>query len=263
MTSHPPRRKGRDGCNLAAAGRRGRRDDGRPEPGEGGAGRLPTPPHSHGASEELYFVLAGDGLAWQDDAVHEVRPGDCVIHRPNELEHTFVAGDGPRVPGVRYAASDRDRLAAAIAGDPLRLAVGRGAGRRSLGCRGAVAAAGGGRAGRPTAEHPERRRGGARGHGARRVVGAAGDPRAQRPIRPALGAAGAGGDRIASALPLRGGGAVRDPRRIGDARAVALAGRRDARRRPGGHRDPSRATWSAGRRDRGSLATRSAQDPRA
>jgi uncharacterized cupin superfamily protein len=55
-------------------------------------GKLPTPPHSHGASEELYFVLGGSGLAWQDDAVHEVRPGDCVIHRPNEMEHTFVAG---------------------------------------------------------------------------------------------------------------------------------------------------------------------------
>jgi uncharacterized cupin superfamily protein len=61
-------------------------------------GRLPTPPHSHGASEELYFVLDGDGLAWQDDAVHEVRPGDCVIHRANELEHTFIAGDG----GLEY-----------------------------------------------------------------------------------------------------------------------------------------------------------------
>jgi len=24
--------------------------------------------------------------------VHEVRPGDCVIHRANEFEHTFVAG---------------------------------------------------------------------------------------------------------------------------------------------------------------------------
>jgi uncharacterized cupin superfamily protein len=54
--------------------------------------KLPTPPHSHGASEELYFVLAGSGLAWQDDAVHEVRPLDCVIHRPDEHEHTFVAG---------------------------------------------------------------------------------------------------------------------------------------------------------------------------
>ncbi|MFL5959891.1 MAG: cupin domain-containing protein [Gaiellaceae bacterium] len=55
-------------------------------------GKLPTPPHSHGASEELYFVLAGSGLAWQDGQVHEVRPLDCVIHRPDELEHTFVAG---------------------------------------------------------------------------------------------------------------------------------------------------------------------------
>lgn len=55
-------------------------------------GKLPTPPHSHGASEELYFVLAGTGLAWQDGDVHEVRPGDCVIQRANELEHTFVAG---------------------------------------------------------------------------------------------------------------------------------------------------------------------------
>ena len=32
-------------------------------------GKLPTPPHSHGASEELYYVLGGSGLAWQDDAV--------------------------------------------------------------------------------------------------------------------------------------------------------------------------------------------------
>ena len=55
-------------------------------------GKLPTPPHSHGASEELYFVLAGSGLAWQDDAVHEVRPLDCVIHGADEHEHTFVAG---------------------------------------------------------------------------------------------------------------------------------------------------------------------------
>ena len=56
-------------------------------------GMLPTPPHSHGASEELFFVLAGSGLAWQDGDVHDVRPGDCVIYRANELEHTFVAGE--------------------------------------------------------------------------------------------------------------------------------------------------------------------------
>jgi len=56
-------------------------------------GKLPTPPHSHGASEELYFVLAGSGLAWQDGEVYEVRPLDCVIQRPDEMEHTLVAGD--------------------------------------------------------------------------------------------------------------------------------------------------------------------------
>jgi uncharacterized cupin superfamily protein len=68
-------------------------------------GKLPTPPHSHGASEELFFVLGGSGLAWQDGAVHEVRARDCVIYRANELEHTFVAGpDGLEylVFGTRY-----------------------------------------------------------------------------------------------------------------------------------------------------------------
>ncbi len=69
-------------------------------------GKLPTPPHSHGASEELYFVLAGSGLAWQDDEVHELRAHDCVIHRADEHEHTFVAGpDGLEylVFGTRHA----------------------------------------------------------------------------------------------------------------------------------------------------------------
>jgi uncharacterized cupin superfamily protein len=55
-------------------------------------GKLPTPPHSHGASEELYFVLGGSGVAWQDEAVHEVRAGHCVVQRANEMEHTFQAG---------------------------------------------------------------------------------------------------------------------------------------------------------------------------
>jgi uncharacterized cupin superfamily protein len=55
-------------------------------------GKLPTPPHSHGASEELYFVLGGSGLAWQDGDVHEIRPRDCVIQLADHFEHTFVAG---------------------------------------------------------------------------------------------------------------------------------------------------------------------------
>jgi uncharacterized cupin superfamily protein len=61
-------------------------------------GRLPTPPHSHGASEEIYYVLAGSGLAWQDGSVHEVGPGDCVIQVADHHEHTFVAGQS----GLEY-----------------------------------------------------------------------------------------------------------------------------------------------------------------
>ncbi len=55
-------------------------------------GKLPTPPHSHGASEEMYYVLSGSGLLWQDGEVHEVRPRDCVIQVPDHFEHTFVGG---------------------------------------------------------------------------------------------------------------------------------------------------------------------------
>jgi quercetin dioxygenase-like cupin family protein len=105
-------------------------------------GKLPTPPHSHGASEELFFVLAGSGLAWQDGNVHEVRPLDCIIHRPDGMEHTFVAGP-----------------AAAFPRRPDRLAVGRGPRRRPLGHRGDRRAARCGRAGAEAREHRQRRRG--------------------------------------------------------------------------------------------------------
>ena len=68
-------------------------------------GKLPTPPHAHAASEEVFYVLAGSGLAWQDGQVHEVGPRDCVIYRAGGPAHTFVAGpDGLDylVFGTRY-----------------------------------------------------------------------------------------------------------------------------------------------------------------
>jgi uncharacterized cupin superfamily protein len=55
-------------------------------------GRLPTPPHSHGASEEIYYLLGGSGLLWQDEAVCEVRGGDVVVQVADHHEHTFKAG---------------------------------------------------------------------------------------------------------------------------------------------------------------------------
>jgi uncharacterized cupin superfamily protein len=55
-------------------------------------GRLPTPPHSHGRSEEMYYVLGGSGLLWQDEAVCEVRAGDLIVQVADHHEHTFRGG---------------------------------------------------------------------------------------------------------------------------------------------------------------------------
>jgi uncharacterized cupin superfamily protein len=55
-------------------------------------GRLSTPPHSHNRAEEIFFVLGGSGLLWQDEAVCEVHAGDTVVERADSAEHTFRAG---------------------------------------------------------------------------------------------------------------------------------------------------------------------------
>jgi len=55
-------------------------------------GRLSTPPHSHGRSEEIFFVLGGSGLLWQDEAVCEVGAGDTIVHVADREEHTLRAG---------------------------------------------------------------------------------------------------------------------------------------------------------------------------
>ena len=55
------------------------------------AGKWSTPVHVEG--EEIFFVLGGSGLSWQDGDVYEVREGDCVVHRANWETHTLRAGD--------------------------------------------------------------------------------------------------------------------------------------------------------------------------
>jgi len=55
-------------------------------------GRLSTPPHSHAQSEEIFFVLSGAGLLWQDEEVYEVRAGDTIVHVADREEHTLLAG---------------------------------------------------------------------------------------------------------------------------------------------------------------------------
>lgn len=45
-----------------------------------------TPPNTHVAAEEAFFVLAGHGTAYADGAAIAVGPGDCFVLRPG-IEH--------------------------------------------------------------------------------------------------------------------------------------------------------------------------------
>lgn len=53
-------------------------------------GRWSTPVHIE--DEEIFFVLDGSGLSWQDEDVYEIRKGDCIVYEP-DVEHTLRAGD--------------------------------------------------------------------------------------------------------------------------------------------------------------------------
>jgi uncharacterized cupin superfamily protein len=57
-------------------------------------GQRAMPLHVHHDEEEIFFVLAGGGLSWQDDATHEIGAGDLLVHRAQAEAHTLVAGPG-------------------------------------------------------------------------------------------------------------------------------------------------------------------------
>jgi uncharacterized cupin superfamily protein len=50
------------------------------------------PVHQHGSEEEIFFVLAGSGVAWLDGAVHEIGAGDTIVYLANGPFHTVIAG---------------------------------------------------------------------------------------------------------------------------------------------------------------------------
>ena len=56
------------------------------------AGKWSTPAHSEGAEEEIFFVLAGAGISWQDGEAYEVGENDALVHLPEEHAHTLRAG---------------------------------------------------------------------------------------------------------------------------------------------------------------------------
>jgi uncharacterized cupin superfamily protein len=55
-------------------------------------GKLSSPVHVEGDAEEIFYVLAGSGLSWQDGSVHEVGAGDCIVHLASAEAHTLVGG---------------------------------------------------------------------------------------------------------------------------------------------------------------------------
>jgi mannose-6-phosphate isomerase-like protein (cupin superfamily) len=48
-----------------------------------------TPPNTHSAAEECFFVLAGSGKAYADGVEMPIGPGDCFVLRPG-TEHVVV-----------------------------------------------------------------------------------------------------------------------------------------------------------------------------
>jgi uncharacterized cupin superfamily protein len=55
-------------------------------------GRWATPAHVHGAEEEIFYVLGGSGLSWQDGEVYEIGANDCLVHLAEAETHTLRAG---------------------------------------------------------------------------------------------------------------------------------------------------------------------------
>ncbi|MDQ3722005.1 MAG: cupin domain-containing protein, partial [Actinomycetota bacterium] len=70
------------------------------------------PQHVHVDEEELFYVLAGRGLVWQGDAVHEVRAGDLIVHLADAEPHTLLCAENSDEPldVLAYASGSATQL---------------------------------------------------------------------------------------------------------------------------------------------------------
>jgi uncharacterized cupin superfamily protein len=55
-------------------------------------GKLSTPVHVHSGEEEIFFVLGGSGLLWQDGKTCVLRAGDTVVASAGGPAHTLLGG---------------------------------------------------------------------------------------------------------------------------------------------------------------------------
>lgn len=63
------------------------------------AGGWTTPAHEHGREEEIFYILDGTGISWQNGRTAPIRLGDCIVYLAGRGAHTI------------YAATDLDLLA--------------------------------------------------------------------------------------------------------------------------------------------------------
>jgi uncharacterized cupin superfamily protein len=56
-----------------------------------GPGERAMPVHVHADEEEIFYILNGDGLSWQDGRTYRVSAGDGVVHRAGAEAHTIIA----------------------------------------------------------------------------------------------------------------------------------------------------------------------------
>jgi uncharacterized cupin superfamily protein len=56
-------------------------------------GHRSTAVHVHRAEEEIFYVLGGSGLLWQNGETCAVAAGDCIVHRRGRERHVLRAGE--------------------------------------------------------------------------------------------------------------------------------------------------------------------------
>jgi mannose-6-phosphate isomerase-like protein (cupin superfamily) len=91
-----------------------------------------TPPNTHAAAEECFFVLAGEGIASADGRTMPIGPGDCFVLRPG-VEHV-VENTGTRklycltlmTPNEGFAELIRNGTPVDLAPEDIAVLTGRG-----------------------------------------------------------------------------------------------------------------------------------------
>jgi mannose-6-phosphate isomerase-like protein (cupin superfamily) len=93
-----------------------------------------TPPNTHQAAEECFFVLAGSGTAYADGQEMPIGPGDCFVLRPG-VEHVVVNDTDSKLycltlmtPNEGFAELIRAGTPVALAPEDIAVLAGRGIG---------------------------------------------------------------------------------------------------------------------------------------